>query len=121
MTAEALVCWQFLGMQARRPGQQRGGRLPARPVAGPRRGQRLLLVLWHPGHVSIAGRALAAVERGPAAAIAGHATRPAAPWPAAGTPTPAWGSYGGRIYSTSLSALCLEVYYRYLPLYAQVN
>jgi hypothetical protein len=28
-----------------------------------------------------------------------------------------WGSYGGRVMTTSLSALTLEVYYRYLPLY----
>ena len=26
-----------------------------------------------------------------------------------------WGGYGGRVYTTALSAMCLEVYYRYLP------
>lgn len=29
----------------------------------------------------------------------------------------AWGAHGGRLMMTSLSALTLEVYYRYLPLY----
>jgi hypothetical protein len=28
-----------------------------------------------------------------------------------------WGNYGGRLMMTSLAALTLEVYYRYLPLY----
>ena len=26
-----------------------------------------------------------------------------------------WGGYGGRVYTTALSAMCLEVYYRYTP------
>ena len=29
-----------------------------------------------------------------------------------------WGGYGGRVYSTALAAMTLEVYVRYLPLYA---
>lgn len=32
-------------------------------------------------------------------------------------PDRVWGNYGGRVYSTALGALCLEVYYRYLPVY----
>jgi len=26
-----------------------------------------------------------------------------------------WGGYGGRVYTTALAAMCLEVYYRYIP------
>ncbi len=33
-------------------------------------------------------------------------------------PDSVWGGYGGRVYSTAVAALCLEVYYRYLPLYS---
>ena len=35
------------------------------------------------------------------------------------SPESVWGGYGGRVYTTALAALCLEVYYRYLPLYVE--
>ena len=36
-------------------------------------------------------------------------------------PSGVWSSYGGRVYSTAVSALILEVYYRYLPTTQQPN
>jgi hypothetical protein len=32
-------------------------------------------------------------------------------------PVDRWSGIGGRVYQTSICALCLEVYYRYLPMY----
>jgi len=40
----------------------------------------------------------------------GHA---AGSWDPANDP---WGSQGGRLYVTALATLCLETYYRYLPI-----
>jgi hypothetical protein len=41
--------------------------------------------------------------------------------PGSWNPDTLWGGYGGRIYSTAMSCLCLEVYYRYLPMYQRAN
>ncbi len=38
-------------------------------------------------------------------------------WSGSWDPDPVWGRCGGRVYSTALCTLCLEVYYRYLPIY----
>ena len=41
---------------------------------------------------------------------------PASPHAGSFAPDSVWGGYGGRVYSTAMATLCLEVYYRYLPL-----
>ncbi len=41
--------------------------------------------------------------------------------PGSWNPDSMWGGYGGRVYSTAMSCLCLEVYYRYLPMYQRAN
>jgi hypothetical protein len=41
--------------------------------------------------------------------------------PGSWDPDNLWGGYGGRVYATAMSCLCLEVYYRYLPMYQRAN
>ena len=113
MTAEALVCWQFLGLARRAPGRRRGGRIPRWRVARRRPAELLLLVLRHAGHcISCRARPGGDGTR-PCSAQLLATQRKAAPLAGSWDPDPVWGGYGGRIYSTSLGALCLEVYYRY--------
>ena len=58
------------------------------------------------------------LERGLAAAIAAVCNEPTATLAGSWDPDTVWGGYGGRVYTTAMAALCLEVYYRYLPLTA---
>jgi len=41
--------------------------------------------------------------------------------PGSWNPDGLWAGYGGRVYSTAMSCLCLEVYYRFLPMYQTRN
>ena len=116
MTAESLFCKQILGINRTNPASVEavGYMLQRRP-----RSSSHNLYYWYYGTLAmyqIGGRdwgqwnealrdSLIEEQR-----IKGHQ---AGSW----DPKPPWGSYGGRIFSTALSTLCLEVYYRFLPLY----
>ncbi|HUT09444.1 MAG TPA: hypothetical protein VMY42_03025 [Thermoguttaceae bacterium] len=116
MTAEALVCWQFLGMPREHPaGNEAGdfllGELPDQGTAnlyywyyGTLGMYQLQGAYWQPWNEALQKTLVQSQRK--TGTVAGS-------W----DPDTVWGPYGGRIYSTALATLCLEVYYRFLPLY----
>jgi hypothetical protein len=116
MTAEALACRMLLGTKQNDPAAQEAGNhlLGELPGAG-----RKNLYYWYYGTLGMYYLQGVPWERWNRALQKTlledqHATGPlAGSW----EPDSVWGGYGGRVYSTALAALCLEVYYRFLPLY----
>lgn len=120
MTAEALFCKQMLGLSRENVASQEAveyllGRLPKR--------SQINEYYWYYGTLALhqyggtewqtwngAVRDLLISEQQAGGEFAGS-------W----DPVGPWARYGGRIYSTALSTLCLEVYYRFLPLYQMGN
>ena len=116
MTAEALVCRQFLACRARVPRQPKQ-RLSCRKNCPTRR--RSILYYWYYGTLSMYQLQGPYWDRWNQAMQNTLVNKQRTDGDAAGSwdPECIWGGYGGRVYSTAMSALCLEVYYRYLPLY----
>ena len=115
MTAEAMVCWLFLGLPASHPAcDEAAGYLTAQlPGQG-----EVNFYYWYYGTLTMYQLQGAAWQRWNDALQKTLITSQRKSGPAAGSwdPTCIWGGYGGRVYTTALGALCLEVYYRYLPL-----
>ncbi len=116
MTAEALFCKQMLRLSRTDPASTEGvnfimQRLP--------RGSTHNLYFWYYGTLAMYQYGGAPWRQWNEALretlIAEQRTRGhmAGSW----DPKAPWGEYGGRIFSTAVSTLCLEVYYRFLPLY----
>ncbi|HET6880720.1 MAG TPA: hypothetical protein VFI31_11225 [Pirellulales bacterium] len=118
MTAEALVCRQFLGLARSDRASDEAGNYIATVLPG--RSQSNFYYWYYAtlGMFQLQGqywdRWKNALEP---TLIATQRTEgdSAGSW----DPDPVWGGHGGRVYSTALGALCLEVYYRFLPLYVQ--
>jgi hypothetical protein len=115
MTAEALFCWQLLGMARQHPAGSEAGDFLLGDLPG--QGQTNFYY-WYYGTLAtfhLQGRHW---ERWNDALRTHLLATQRRTEPLAGSwdPDPVWGGYGGRIYSTSLATLSLEVYYRYLPL-----
>jgi hypothetical protein len=117
MTAEALVCRHFLGLPSGDPaaikeaGELLLGELPGKGKAN--------LYYWY--YATLAMHQLQGEywERWNAALRTALVDSQQFDGEHAGSwsPDTIWGGYGGRVYTTAMGALCLEVYYRFLPLY----
>ena len=116
MTAEALVCRQFLGLSRNDPASNKAGDYVLGELPGAGRANFYYWYYATLGMFQLQGKywerwkdalepTLISSQRGDGD-LAGS-------W----DPDDVWGSHGGRVYTTALGALCLEVYYRFLPLY----
>ena len=116
MTAEALACREFLGMARDNPAANEAGdfvlgQLPSK--------DQVNLYYWYYGTLSMYQLQGNYWQRWNEALQGALVRTQSGEGDLAGSwdPVCIWGGYGGRVYSTAMSALCLEVYYRFLPLY----
>jgi hypothetical protein len=116
MTAEALVCRQFLGMARDNPAGDEAGEYLLADLPRP---DRINLYYWYYATLGMYQLQGEPWQRWNDALQTTLINRQRTDGDLGGSwdPECIWGGYGGRIYSTALSTLCLEVYYRYLPLY----
>lgn len=119
MTAEALACRQFLGLN---PGYLANREATDYLLAGPPGEGPTNLYYWY--YATLAMFHLQGTDweswnealQETLVASQRCEGRLAGSW----DPNCVWGGYGGRVYSTALATLCLEVYYRFLPFYGHV-
>lgn len=117
MTAEALVCRLFLGMPVDHPAAREALDLIGHYPPDPRRANAYTwyyatLASFHSG-----GPQWNRWNQGLQDALLPLQRRDGGPHDGSWDPDPFWGGHGGRVYSTALSALTLEVYYRHLPIH----
>jgi hypothetical protein len=120
MTAEALFCKQTLGLGRENPASVEGVAFLLRNL--PKRSETNLYY-WYYGTLAMYQYGGSAWDRWNAALRDLLVAEQVKEGPDAGSwePRDAWGPYGGRVYSTAVAALSLEVYYRFLPLYRAVE
>ncbi len=116
MTAEALVCREFLGMPRTNPATDEAANFVLEELPGT---NKTNLYYWYYATLGMYQLQGPYWDRWNQAMQNTLVPRQRTDGEAAGSwdPECIWGGYGGRVYSTAMSALCLEVYYRYLPLY----
>ena len=120
MTAEALVCWQFLGLSREHPACNEAadyllGELPGEGENN--------LYYWYYGTLAMCQLQGVRWQRWNDALRTTLVDRQVKDGPLAGSweMNDLWGGNGGRLYTTAMATLTLEVYYRFLPLYGGVT
>ena len=93
------------------------GLLTAQPPSWDTKGGQIDMIYWYFGTealFAVGGKPWKAWDAKLREAVLRHQRRDTNPCLYAGSwdPCGPWGSYGGRVYSTALLAMCLEVYYR---------
>jgi hypothetical protein len=119
MTAEALACRLFLGMPADHPCVGEAVEMLARSLPETRSPNAYAwyyatLASFHAG-----GPQWEVWNRQLQAALLPLQRRESSGLDGSWDPDPVWGGHGGRVYSTAMAAMTLEVYYRYLPMHRQ--
>jgi hypothetical protein len=119
MTAEALVCWQFLGISRDHPACNEAGDFLLKELPG--QGVKPDDYYWYYGTLAMYQLQGDYWQKWNAALQKTLLARQIKDGPLVGTwdTDTVWGGYGGRIYTTAIATLSLEVYYRFLPIYAE--
>jgi hypothetical protein len=120
MTAEALVSRQFLGLNRNHPTASEAGNYLLRELPSK---EQINLYYWYYGTLALYQLQGDHWRRWNSALQATLIDRQVTTGNLAGSwdPDCIWAGYGGRVYSTAMATLCLEVYYRYLPLYGDLR
>jgi hypothetical protein len=120
MTAEALVCRQFLGMTRDNPAANEAGDYLLADLPSD---ESINLYYWYYGTLAMYQLQGEYWRRWNEALQTTLVKSQVSVGDKAGSWNPdcVWAGYGGRVYSTAMAALCLEVYYRYLPLYGDLE
>jgi hypothetical protein len=120
MTAEALVSRQFLGLTRDHPAANEAGEYLLRELPNK---EQINLYYWYYGTLGMYQlqgdhwRRWNIALQNTLISCQVTAGNLAGSW----DPDCIWAGYGGRVYSTAMATLCLEVYYRYLPLYGDLE
>jgi hypothetical protein len=117
MTAEALFCRLVLGLP---PGHPAVGEALAAIAAAPPGTATYNSYTWYYATLASFHAGGPQWERWNAAlqaTLPRMQRRDGGPLAGSWDPDPVWGGHGGRVYSTALSTMTLEVYYRHLPMH----